>query len=145
MRYSLYGTAAAMVLVAGIGVVSVAGAGANSKPAVATVTTIDRTCDFIETTYDPETNKAMSARGLTDACNSTDEWEKTRDAIRAGQRKKISGSETVHLSYTAPQDGSFHTAELHFTGRDDEFYELQAGDEVKILVSDKDPSKVRKA
>ena len=136
----LYATAAAMALVAGIGVLSVAGS-SNAKPAVATVTTIDRTCDFIETTTQAG---VKTARGLSDSCDSTGEWEKRREAVREKHAKKISGQEVVHLAYTAPQDGSYRTADLHFTGSDDEFYTLQAGSEVNILVSNSDPSKVRK-
>jgi hypothetical protein len=36
-------------------------------------------------------------------------------------------------------------ADLHFTGRDDEFYELQAGSQFDILVNNEDPSKIRKS
>src|SRR3954471_14571950 len=142
MSASTYGSAAAMVLVAGIGIFAVAG-GSNAKPAMATVTTNDRTCDFVETTMYGDGHKKVE--GVTDSCNSTDEWDKTRDAIREHRRKKISGKATVHVSYTAPQDGSFHSGELQLTGSDDLFYEVQAGSEVKILVSDKDPNKIRKA
>ena len=35
--------------------------------------------------------------------------------------------------------------ELKFDGRDDEFYNLKAGDDVTILVSDADPSRIHKA
>jgi hypothetical protein len=51
----------------------------------------------------------------------------------------------VKVSYTAPQDGSSQTSELYFTSRDDEFYDLQAGDQIDVLVSNDDPSKIRKA
>ena len=51
----------------------------------------------------------------------------------------------VHLSYTAPQGGEPETAELTFDGRDDEFYNLKAGDQMNILVSNSDPTKVQKA
>ena len=141
MKYSLYGSVAAIVLVMLVGATS-GMERANYKPAKATVSTIDRTCNFIETTTSPDGHK--TARGLTDSCSSTDEWDKNRDDIRE-KGKRFSGDATVHLSYTAPQDGSYRTADLHFTGRDDEFYDLQAGSEIDILVSDKDPSKIRKA
>jgi hypothetical protein len=139
MSYGLYGSAAAMVFVVGVGAYSAIERGANFKPATASVAYIDRTCNFIETTTNEDGRK--TARGLTDSCNSTDEWEKVREK----RSKKISGSATVHVSYTAPQDGSYRSSELHFTGRDDEFYELKAGDEVRILVSNTDPAKIRKA
>ena len=118
MKMGMYGTAALFVLIAAMGVMSVADAG-TYKSATATVSTIDRTCDFMETRTYADGHK--EARDITDLCNSTDEWNKVRDEIRNKQRRKISGEETVHLTYTAPQDGSFHTADLHFTGNDDEF------------------------
>jgi hypothetical protein len=58
---------------------------------------------------------------------------------------RFRGHAVVHLSYSAPQDGSYRTADLHFTGRDDEFYDLQASSEINILVSNSDPSKIKKA
>jgi hypothetical protein len=143
MMYRLYGMAAAMLLFLGIAGFSVMDRTTNYKPAKATVSTIDRTCNYVETTRDPNTNKVMEARGLTDSCSATDEWEKQRDEIRK-TNKRFSGDAVVHVSYTAPQDGSYRTADLHFTGRDDEFYDLQSGSEIKILVSNSDPSKIKK-
>jgi hypothetical protein len=144
MMYRLYGMAAGMVLFLGLAGFSAMDRTTNYKPAKATVSTIDRTCDFVETTRDPDTNKVMEARGLTDSCSATDEWEKHRDDVRK-TNKRFSGDAVVHLIYTAPQDGSSRTADLHFTGGDDEFYDLQAGSEINILVSNSDPSKIRKA
>jgi hypothetical protein len=144
MIYRLYGMAAAILLILGIAAFSISDRAMNYKPAKATVTMIDRTCDYVETTRDPSTNKVESARGLTDSCSATDEWEKQRDEIRK-TNKRFAGDAIVHVSYTAPQDGSFQTADLHFTGRDDEFYDLQAGSEIKILVSNSDRSKIKKA
>jgi hypothetical protein len=105
----------------------------------ATVTTIDRSCDFVETAFDGK--KVVSARGYTDSCNSTDEWSKVREK----RNKRVSGRATLHLSYVAPQDGSPQTGELKLTGRDDAFYEIKAGDEIEILVSKSDPTKIRQA
>jgi hypothetical protein len=139
MGYSMYGMAVAMVFVAGVGAYSAIERGAAYKPAKASVATIDRTCDFVETTY--EGKKAKSARGYSDACNSTDEWA----TIREKRNKKVSGRAVVHVTYTAPQDGSYRTSELRFDGRDDEFYQLKAGDEIDVLVSNSDPSKIRKS
>ena len=51
----------------------------------------------------------------------------------------------IHVTYTAPQDGATHTAKLNFDGRDDEFYELNAGDEIDVLVSKSDPDKIIKS
>ena len=113
MIYRLYGMAAAMVLVLGVAAYSTANRAMNYKPAKASVSYIDRTCDFVETS---EKAGVKTARSLTDSCDSTGDWDKVRDAVREKRRKKISGSETVHLAYTAPQDGSSRTAELQFTG-----------------------------
>jgi hypothetical protein len=44
-----------------------------------------------------------------------------------------------------PQTGQPGTGELKFDGRDDEFYRLKAGDEIDILVSDADPTRIHKA
>jgi len=105
----------------------------------ATVTTIDRSCDFVETTF--EGKKAISARGYTDSCNSTGEWAKVREK----RNKKIAGKATIHVSYVAPADGAEHIGEFKITGRDDAFYEIKAGDEIDILVSKTDPNKIRQA
>src|SRR5258708_30982588 len=104
----LYGMVLGMLLVLGLAGYSAMDRSTNYKPAKATVTTIDRTCDYVETTHDPATNRAESARGLTDSCNLTDEWEKQRDEIRKSG-KRFSGDAAVHLTYTTPQDGSYRT------------------------------------
>ena len=59
--------------------------------------------------------------------------------------KQVQGTALVHVSYVAPQDGSVHSATLEFDGRDDEFYELKAGDEVDIRIAKNDPNRIRKA
>jgi hypothetical protein len=110
----------------------------NYTTAKASISTIDRSCDFIETTKEAG---RTTARGYTDSCNSTDEWS----SVREKRNKVVSGRATVHVSYTAPKDGSYQTAELKFDGRDEEFYKLKAGDEIDILVSNVDPKKIYKA
>jgi hypothetical protein len=141
MIYRFYGVVAAMLFVLGVTGFAAINRTTNWKPAKATVSTIDRSCDFIETTTE---GGHKTARGLSDNCDSTGEWEKRRDAVREKHAKKVSGTAVVHLAYTAPQDGSYRTADLRFTGRDDEFYALQAGSEINILVSNSDPSKIQK-
>lgn len=140
MIYSLRGAAFAMVAVVVISGVSAVNRKANYKPASATISTIDRNCQIVETTYDSD-YKRKSARVYTDSCNSIDDWEK----VRANHAKKIEGKAVVHLSYTAPQTGQPMMGELVYTGRDEEFYALKAGDEVKILVSNSDPASITKA
>jgi hypothetical protein len=142
MIYRFYGVVAAMLLILGVAGFAVIDRTSNWKPATATVSTIDRSCDFVETRTEAG---VKTARGLSDNCDSTGEWDKRRSDVRAHHAKKISGQAVVHLTYTAPQDGSYRTADLRFTGRDDEFYSLQAGSEINILVSNSDPSRIRRA
>lgn len=135
----MYGGTAAVLLVAGIGAFGAMDRAANYTPAKATVYLIDRKCNIVETTT--EENGRTTARGLTDDCKNVEEWE----TVREKRTKTVSGKAAVKVNYAAPQDGSSQTSELHFDGRDDEFYELKAGDEIDILVSNADPSKVIKS
>lgn len=48
----------------------------------------------------------------------------------------------MKVSYTALQDGSYQISQLEFTGRDEEF--LKAGDQIDILVSNEDKTKIIK-
>ena len=139
MSYSIYGAAAAFVLVAGVSAYSAMDRAANYKTAKASVYLIDRKCDIVETTTTADGKK--SSRRYNDDCKSIDAWE----AAKAKRDKTISGRAIVKVSYTAPQDQSSRTSDLKFTSRDDEFYSLKAGDEIEILVSDSDPSKIRKS
>ena len=138
--YRIYGMGAAMVGLAVIGAYHSMERAANWQPARAEVSYIDRKCTIIRTTYD-ENYKAQEKQTFTDFCNSIDEWEK----VRAKRNKTVDGTAVVHLSYTAPQGGQPETAELTFDGRDDEFYNLKAGDQMDILVSNSDPRKIQKA
>jgi hypothetical protein len=138
MLYRLGGMAAALVLVTGLSAYGCADRRMNYAPAKASVFLIDRTCDIIETTTSPDGHK--STRTYNGECKSIAAWndaETKRD-------KKIAGNATVKVSYTAPRDGSYQTSELHFTARDDEFYDLKAGDEINILVRNDDPTKITK-
>ena len=125
-----------------------AGCSAGGLPAKATVTTIDRTCEIIESITrevdDPRASghklKAQEMKTRTGDCASVEEWAE----VRHKRTKKVVGTAAVHVDYQAPQDGSFHSATLSFTGRDDEFYELRAGDSVDILVAKDDPARIRK-
>ena len=139
MSYSIYGVAAAMVLVATVGTVS-AIERSHWQPAKASVSYIDRSCKIVQTAYDENWN-AKSSRTFTDACSSVDEWEK----VRAKRTKLVEGKAVVHLDFVVHETGQSGTAELKYTGRDDEFYEMKAGDEVEILVNKDDPTRVKKA
>lgn len=131
------------------GAAALSSCGAPGLPAKATVTTIDRTCEIVEKLQrevdDPrgkgtvlQTEKTSFKQG---ECKSVAEWQE----VRKKRTKDIQGSAVVHLDYVAPQDGKAHSGTLTFTGRDDEFYALNAGDTVDILVAKNDPERIRKA
>lgn len=125
-----------------------AGCGAPGLPAKATVTLIDRKCEIIETIKNQETDPRgkpikvqMEVNHSTGECKSVDEWDK----LRTKRTKDVQGTATVHVDYQAPQDGSSHSGTLTFTGRDEEFYRLNAGDSIDIVVASDDPAKIRKS
>ena len=130
-----------MVVVAGIGAYSTVNRSANYKPAKASVFMIDRKCEIVETSTSAGSG-AKSTRIYSDECKSAEEaWDKAQ----AKRDKGIAGTAVVKVTYNAPQDGSYQTGQLRFSSRDDEFYDLKAGDEIDILVSNDDPSKITKA
>ncbi len=139
MFHSLRGMVFGMVVIAGVSAYAVIDRGVNYKAAKGSIVMIDRKCSFTETTTEEDGHTV--ARGITDSCNSTDEWA----TVKEKRNKVVAGTAVVQVSYTAPQDGAQHFAELNFDGRDDEFYELKAGDDIAILVSNDDPSKIKKA
>jgi hypothetical protein len=139
MIYSLRGAAFAMVAVAGLSTYACVNRSMNYKPAKASVFLIDRKCQIIETKTDFEGKKSTST--FSDDCKTAEQaWDKAK----AKHDKTIVGSATVKVTYNAPQDGSYQTGELHFSSRDDEFYDLKAGDEIDVLVNNDDHGKVIK-
>ena len=139
MFASLRGMVVGMVVIAGASAYAVIDRDVNYKQVKGSVVMIDRKCNFTETTTEEDGHTI--ARGITDSCNSTDEWA----SVKEKRNKVVSGHAVVQVSYVAPQDGTQHFGELRFDGRDDEFYQLKAGDEIAILVSNDDLSKIRKA
>ena len=136
MSYSGYGALAALGLVFVVAGASIADRGMNYTAAKGSVFRIDRECAF--TRY-YEGGKQESVR---QDCGATKEF-KDISANASKRGKDVDGTAVVKVSYTAPQDGSYHTGELKFDGRDDRFYKLKAGDELPILVSNEDPGKIR--
>lgn len=134
MSYAGYGMLATVGFIAIGTTVSAVNRSSNYAPAEATVFVIERQCDFTRTHSDGRTEK------VTQSCNATDDFKKMRGG--KGRALDIAGKAEVKLSYTAPQDGSYRTASLHFTGRDDEFYSLKADDKVKILVANENLDKI---
>jgi len=138
--FRLYAMVAVVLFVVGAAGVSTINRATNYTPAKASVFLIDRKCDIIETTTSPDGQK--SVRTYNGECKSVDAaWGQAK----AKHDKKISGRAVVTVNYTAPQDGSFQSAELKFDSKDDEFYDLKAGDEINILVRNDDPTKITKA
>ena len=137
MFHSLRGMVVGMVVIAGVSAYAVVDRGVNYKEAKGSIVMIDRKCNFTETTTEGDGHTV--ARGITDSCNSTDEWA----TVKEKRNKVVSGTAVVQVSYTAPQDGGYRTSELRFNGRDDKFYTLKAGDELAILVSNDNPAKIR--
>jgi len=138
--YRLYAMVGVVLFIVGAAGVSTINRATNYSPAKASVFLIDRKCDIIETVTGPDGHKSSST--YNGECKSVDDaWDKAKSK----HDKKISGRATVKVSYVAPKDGSSQTAELHFTARDDEFYDLKAGDEINILVRNDDPTQITKA
>ena len=136
--YSIRGAAFAMGVVAIIAGYSAVDRSTNYKSAKATVFLIDRMCKFDRKYSDGKREV------VTESCDSTEEFKSVTRAD--GSRKMdVDGKAVVKVSYTAPQDGSYQTSQLQFDGRDDEFYELKAGDEIEVLVSNEDLAKIRKS
>jgi hypothetical protein len=135
MSYSGYGALAAIGFVAVAGMFGMADRGMNYTTAKATVFRIDRECGF---TREYTGGKHEQVR---EDCNSTGEFKEISHADKRG--KDVDGTAVVKVSYTAPKDGSYHTSELKFTGRDEQFYRLKAGDQLAILVSNDDPNQIR--
>ena len=134
MSYSAYGGLAAVGLIGVLAAGSAINRGMNYEPAKATIFMIDRECRFDRTYADGR------KESVTQSCNSTDEFGKLSRAEK--RAKDVDGKATVKVSYIAPQDGTAQTSALHFDGRDDEFYQLKAGDEIAILVSNDDLTKI---
>jgi len=138
--YRLYGMVAAFVFILGAIAFTQINRVANYKAATATVYEIDRKCDIIETTKSMD-GKVRSSRTYNDNCKSIDAWT----TAKAKRDKSISGKAVIKVTYVAPQDNASHTSELNFTSKDDEFYDLQAGDTIKILVSNSNPDQIIKS
>jgi hypothetical protein len=135
MSFSGYGALAAIGLVVVVGGFNMVDRGMNYSAAKATVYRIDRECGFTRVYDDGK------SEDIRQDCSATDEFKELSASSR--RAKDVDGTAVVKVSYTAPQDGSSRTSELKFSGHDEEFYKLRAGDEVAILVSNEDPAAIR--
>ena len=129
------GSMLAMGFVAVVTVTTTVNRGMNYKAAKASVFLIDRQCRF-------NVESGGTTEIVTESCNATDEFKSIAAAPGGKRKKDVDGKAVVKVSYTAPQDGSYQTSSLRFDGRDDEFYELKAGDQIDILVSNDDPAMI---
>lgn len=139
MSAAAHGGLAAIVIVVAVGAAGAIDSTSNYKAAEATMFRIDRSCSFTRV-YEGEPGE-QRAEGIEQDCSATDEFKKIASATK--RHMDVAGDAVVKVSYTAPQDGSSQTAELKFDGHDDEFYSLKAGDKVRILVANKDLTKIR--
>ena len=119
-----------------VGVVSSITRGMNYTPAKATVFLVDRECRFNREYEGGKTEY------VTQSCNATDEFKTIAKAPGGKRKMDVDGKAVVKVTYNAPQDGSYQTSQLRFDGRDDEFYQLKAGDQIDILVSNDDPAMI---
>lgn len=138
MIYSARGALFAMGFVAVVTAYTTINRGMNYKAAKASVFLIDRQCKF-DRKYE-----GGKSEMVTQSCNATDEFKSIAKAPGGKRKMDIDGKAVVKVSYTAPQDGSYQTSELRFDGRDEEFYELKAGDQIDVLVSNDDPAMIIK-
>jgi hypothetical protein len=132
-KYQLYGGGFAVIAIAVIAGVSGYDRAANYVSTTGKVFGIERTCSF--DTVSGAGRKSVSE----DRCDSTDEFEHIGDK----PTKKIVGKAKLHISYVSPIDKSDQTSVVELDGGDDEFYKIHRDDEVKILVSKTDPTKIR--
>lgn len=139
MSATAYGGLAAIVLVVAVGAAGAIDSTSNYKATEGTVFRIDRSCSFTRV-YEGGLGK-QRAEGLEQDCSATDEFKKIASSTK--RTMDVAGDAVVKVEYTAPQDGSAQTGELKFDGHDDEFYALKAGDKVRILVANKDLTKIR--
>ena len=126
---------------------SLAGCG-NGVRTEATVATIDHNCEIIESVTrevkDPRGGggpiEAQEMKSKKGECKSVGEWKE----VRSKRNKLVDGTADVHVTYRAP-DGSFQTGTVTYTGQEDEFYELKAGDPLPIMVDAENPRRIWKA
>lgn len=105
----------------------------SSVPTTATVTTIDRSCTIIETSFTrgPDGEKLEGTqeevRRYKVDCNEIDDL----DEVKRKRSKSVDGTADINFVYTGPH-GKQHNGTLTFTGRDGEFYDLKAGEPLRI-------------
>ena len=136
MMHSARGAVFAMGFVVVVAIYTTVDRAMNYKSAKATVFLIDRECRF------KREYEGGKSEMITQSCTATDEFKTIAKAPGGKRKMDVDGKAVVKVSYTAPQDGSYQTSQLRFDGRDDEFYQLKAGDQIDIQVSNDDPATI---
>lgn len=114
----------------------------SGVPTVATITTIDRTCTIIEKAFERDLTgekvegSEKEVRRYKGDCNEIDDW----DTVKSERSQMVDGSADINFLYQGP-DGKQHNGTLTFTGQDEEFYDLKAGDPLNIRVAEDDPAR----
>lgn len=110
----------------------------ESVGVTAVVSGIKRTCEFVETSG-PEAGAKRK-----DDCAKHPDW-RTERARYAGRALDLVGEAVVTVYFVSPADQQTHEARLTFSGRQDEFYTLDMGDEIKVRYDPENPAHAWKA
>lgn len=129
-----------MMLAGGIAACGTVDPETDWGPTKATIFRIDRLCTskYIFGAPDKPDEQVTNTRD----CQMSPAFLKAASK-QAGRANYVHATATVKVTYIAPQDRTQHTGEVIFTGADDQFYALKAGDTLPILVSRTDPETIR--
>ena len=122
----------------GVAAAAALGGCSDSVEVTAVVSGIQRTCEFI-TKNGPEAGKTNKKD-----CASHPDW-RTERARYAGRALDVVGEAVVTVYFVSPADQQTHEARLTFSGRQDEFYTLDMGDELPIRYDPANPAHAWKA
>lgn len=112
----------------------------NSAAATAMVTTIDRKCTIIEQSYQESSTgkrKLGDKRSYEGECHEIDDWNE----VKKKRAMDLKGKAEIHLAFTGA-DGKPHTGTVKVDGQDAQFYDLKAGDSVKVKYDPEKPDHV---
>ena len=142
MIYSLRGMAFGIGALAVIGTIGMVDRATNWTAAKGRVYLIDRKCEFVARSASDRsssiTSSGRSGASTTDDCASNPDWTRVKAA-----HEKVVGKALVKVSYTHPKTGQSALGTFKLDGKDDAFYTLKSGDDVRILVNNDDPANLR--
>ena len=102
----------------------------NSVSATAMVTIIDLKCTIIEQSYQESPagkRKLGDKRSYEGECHEIDDWNE----VKKKRGMNLKGNAEIHLAFTGA-DGKSHSGIIKVDGQDAQFYDLKAGDSVKV-------------